>query len=133
MSNRGRKVERNAIETKRLAASRKHKPKAGKDRADPRPSSVTALFTLIAKTTESERTERPPRDAEFIFYVLADRRNRIALLGDLAEEYVAVHQRFGAERADLWYRLEVAKALCPTFMRAIRRVMKHNPLPPFGF
>ena len=65
---------------------------------------------------------RPPFNAEYLLYVFLQRGDREIVIGDLAESYGRVLQRFGKRRADFWFYKQVIWSLGPLFRRQMVRI-----------
>ena len=57
----------------------------------------------------------PPQKAVYLLYFFLPKKNRVALLGDLGEEYKEVNARFGAKPANVWFWKQVLTSLWPLF------------------
>jgi len=66
---------------------------------------------------------RPPFEAEYVLYLILDREERAAVIGDLIEEYRLMLRRFGRRRADLWFYKQVIFSIWPFVRRVMARVV----------
>ncbi len=65
----------------------------------------------------------PPKSAEYLLYLFLSREDRLAMFGDLEEEYwTDVLPKFGAPRARLWFWKEVVRSVLPTVSRSIANI-----------
>ncbi len=93
---------------------------AGKD--------VDAIWQQFIDTGQIDFRERtpqprvnPPEFGEYLLWYLPMPPDiREAVIGDLQEEYVCVHQRFGHRRAVVWYYTQVAASFWPFVVSKIR-------------
>lgn len=60
-------------------------------------------------------SSKPPSNAVYLLYLFLPKKNRVALLGDLEEEYKEVYARFGAKSANIWFWKQVLTSLWPLF------------------
>jgi hypothetical protein len=84
-------------------------------------STGTAAITATSFQSEGE-TVRPPRVGEYLLYFLLTKRERVHLIGDLAEEYQEVFSAFGDRRATCWFYKQVLDSLWPLTYRLLTRV-----------
>jgi hypothetical protein len=56
---------------------------------------------------------KPPRSAEFLFYLFLDAQNCDALVGDLEERYRLILKTFGQRRANFWYWTQAIRSVRP--------------------
>lgn len=75
----------------------------------------------IVKTQEEARRLTPPKFGEYLLYLFLTKGERINLIGDLAEEYEEVHDKFGLRKANFWYYKQVFDSLRPLIRRTIMR------------
>ena len=68
--------------------------------------------------------QRPPKVGEFIFYLVLSKATREAVLGDLAEDYTTVLNKFGRRWAWWFYYCQVAKSLGPLVARSVKKALK---------
>lgn len=61
----------------------------------------------------------PPELGEFLFYLFLSRAERENLIGDLQEEYLEVHSKFGKPKANIWYYKQVFTSLYPLIRRFV--------------
>ena len=65
---------------------------------------------------------RPPVNGEFALHLLLSKEEQEAVSGDLIERYGQKCERFGEQRARLWFYCEVFRSVWPLLRRAIARV-----------
>lgn len=65
---------------------------------------------------------RPPVNGEFALHLLLSKDEQEAVIGDLIERYGQKCERFGEQRAKLWFYCEVLRSVWPLLRRAIARV-----------
>ena len=65
---------------------------------------------------------RPPVNAEYVLYLLLQKEERTAVIGDLVECYSQMVQRFDKRRADIWFYKQVAGSLLPLLRRALLKI-----------
>jgi hypothetical protein len=80
---------------------------------------VKRYIKQTAKASIERAIQPPPKIAERVLYYSAPRRVRLAVLGDLEEEYREIHRRFGERDALLWYRWQAAKSIGFFLLRLI--------------
>ena len=51
------------------------------------------------------------------------RKDRDAVMGDLAEEFAIVYTRFGRRKAVIWYYYQVSASFCPYAVRAGKKLI----------
>ena len=83
---------------------------------------------LRAKPAVTESRPVHPASAEYLLYLFLSQKDREGLLGDLAEEFDLVVQRFGARKARLWYWVQVLRSLGPLLTTAAGTVAKWGVL-----
>ena len=84
----------------------------------------THVFPSTSLNRESSEVEiAPPRNAEYILRLILPKANRQTIIGDLIEEYAEVRNRFGQNRADYWFRVQVAFSLWPIIRRLLLKAI----------
>jgi transcriptional regulator with XRE-family HTH domain len=72
---------------------------------------------------ESEReTVRLPRLGQYLLCLFLTERERVSLIGDLAEEYQEIFSAFGHRKAKCWFYEQVFGSLSPLTYRLFSRV-----------
>jgi hypothetical protein len=84
-------------------------------------STGTAAIAATSFQSEGE-TVKPPRLGEYLLYFFLTKRERVHLIGDLAEEYQEVFSRFGRRSATYWFYKQVFDSLWPLTYRSLRKV-----------
>jgi hypothetical protein len=64
--------------------------------------------------------QRPPRNAEFLLCLVCPKDKCDALVGDLEERYPSMCQKFGEDRARLWYWWQVIRCLAPLIFEGVK-------------
>lgn len=59
------------------------------------------------------RSDRPSRNAEYLFYLFLDPKDCDALVGDLDERYKLIFEKFGKGKADFWYWSQAIRSTGP--------------------
>lgn len=62
----------------------------------------------------------PPKSWEFALFLLLSKADRENIIGDLAEEYIEVANKFGSRRANLWYYKQVVGSTAPVVWKAVK-------------
>lgn len=84
---------------------------------------ITSLPSLPAVTS---RTARPPRWAEYLLHLVLDRDQRIAVAGDLFEEFFCeILPRFGERAARLWYAKQAVSSIYPLLLRKLGKSLRN--------
>ena len=71
---------------------------------------------------EGKKAVRPPRVGEYLLHYFLTKRERVYLIGDLAEEFHEVFSAFGHRRATRWFYKQVFDSLWPLTYRSLTRV-----------
>jgi hypothetical protein len=71
---------------------------------------------------EAVKGKRPPKVGEYLLYLFLSKSERVHMIGDLAEEYKDVYERFGRRSALTWYYKQVYDSLRPLVRRTITRL-----------
>ncbi len=81
--------------------------------------------TRVLATLEAQLYEEPPpKFADYLLYVFLPKHRRDNLLGDLAEEYRNVYQRFGSGPARAFYYSQVFRSLWPLIAALVQKALK---------
>jgi hypothetical protein len=62
-----------------------------------------------------------PMNGEFILHLLLSKEDQEVVMGDLIERYGQKRERFGEQRARVWFYCEVLRSVWPLLRRAIAR------------
>jgi hypothetical protein len=71
------------------------------------------VILFSGSVTTPADTSKPPKNAEYLAYLLLPKAHREVLLGDLVEEYPTVVAKFGARRAKLNFYVHVVFSILP--------------------
>lgn len=65
------------------------------------------------KTIEIFVSSTPPKNAEYLIYLLIPKKNREVMLGDLEEDFYIVCEKFGPLKAKFHYWFQVLRSIPP--------------------
>jgi hypothetical protein len=80
------------------------------------------LIPFRLRDRQPTQDARPPFNAEYLLYLFLHRDEREGVIGDLAESYGVVVERFNKRRADIWFYKQVAGSLFPIFRRYLLKI-----------
>jgi hypothetical protein len=114
---------RKALESKRLEREAAKPASDGSD--TDRVNDVTQGELLRPTEATLDTSASPPSHAEYLLYLVLDRVERDAVIGDLLEEYrLRVLPRFGPRKAIVWYWSEVLRSILPFLWCRLKRIVK---------
>jgi hypothetical protein len=74
---------------------------------------VPILQRKVLQLSQSGSSATPPINAEFLLYLFMSPENCDAFVGDLEERYRLIKCKFGARRANIWYRTQAIRSVWP--------------------
>lgn len=89
-----------------------------------RVSGKRVSIPLLRKLSVNDpRKTAVPEWAEYLLFIIVDRKHAASIAGDLEEDYrVNILPRFGRRKANLWYWRQVIALVPPSVWAALRRL-----------
>jgi hypothetical protein len=87
-------------------------------------SGSTRVIPATPQNLRPRSPSAPPRYGELLLCcILPDKKDREAVIGDLAEEYLIKLSELGKKRAKRWYRSQVIYSIRPFVLEWIRKAI----------
>ena len=85
--------------------------------------SISLQESVISSLNSTTSESSPPKNAEYLLYLLLPKSERDYIPGDLIEEYNTIIQpKFGKRRAMLWYWKQVISSIGPILWSRLKRL-----------
>jgi hypothetical protein len=91
------------------------------------PEAITDVLSAAAELPANgprrpSPQHQPPRNAEFLLYLIYPKEQCDPLVGDLEERYGLILQKLGERRARLWYWSQAIRSLAPLAFQAAKKL-----------